>query len=180
MKTAKKTETKLGDVLLVSYNDSKFIGLCRENCGAFIIDARLKGYSQNKAVSSDALKSAFEGRYALMPELALVENDTAKEYVLKATVPVMKIVNALKQGFSVIITNYNSSLLKVIGHLIMSVKPEVRVFLKWENAETDTEGMSRQRPMSEKEFEARLEKLVENTRGFTANKAVDFKDFNLL
>lgn len=163
-----------GKVLLVSYNDSKFIELCEKNRGAYILDARQKGWSSNEQLKSSSLQKKFGIRYKLMPDLALVAGESSEDFVEKATEVIVKIRNAAEAGKSVIITSFNSALLKCIGHMIMCANPEIKTFLKWETDEE--EGISKQKPMSDDEFAEKLEKLCEKLEVFTATNNEEFDE----
>lgn len=163
-----------GKVLLVSYNDSKFIELCEKNRGAYILDARQKGWSSNETLKSSNLQKRFGIRYKLMPNLALVAGESAEEYIDKVSEVIAKIKNATEAGKSVIITTFNTALLKCIGHMIMATNTEIKVFLKWENDEE--EGISKQKPMSDEEFAEKLEKLCEKLEVFTATAPEEFDE----
>lgn len=170
---------RMGSVLLVSYNDREFFSLVEKNRGAYVLDGRVKGWSRNENLRSDALKARFGKRYSLMPKLAIEMDEYAGDYMEKAAPVLARILEVLEKGRSVIITAANSGLLKCIGHMLMiNARPELKVFLKWSN-KTDS-GMSRQKPMSDEEFVAKLKGLCDALQGFNADDDVadGFNDFD--
>ena len=148
-----------GAVLLVSYADSKFKDLLKKNSGAYILDAREKGWSANAENRSDTLKAEFGKRYTLTPSLAIANGDTDEDWVNKIVPAIEKIVQVIESGKSVIITTFNMTQLKLIGHYIMCAKHDANVWLRWENTQTNTSGMSRQRMLKPQALTDAVDKL---------------------
>lgn len=171
-----------GQVLLISYTDSKFVQLCREYRGFYILDAREKGWAKNEALRTERLAEAFGERYKLMPTLAVSRDETPESYLRKIAPAVERILQVTERGRSVVITTFSSRLLKCLGHVLMSQNAKIPVWLRWENH--DGEGIARQKPMAPEAF---IEKLTaECSRradgGFKTNDDIDvtddFDDFN--
>lgn len=180
MATANTKNKQAGSILLVSYNDSEFTSLCKKNSGAFILDARQKGWSSNELLKSENLLKAFPERYKLIPGLVVIAGESPEEYLTKATPVITKIAEIVGNGGNAIITGFNTGLLKCLGHMIMCASPETKVFLKWE---TDEEaGISRQKPMSDEDFVARITRICERLESFQATDAknADMEAFSIL
>lgn len=167
-----KSIQTLGNVLLCPYHHSGFKAYCERNPGTFVLDARLSGKSSDPQFDTRALSETIgEERYKLLPDLAPKPGDTEESFVKHLALPVARIGRALELGVSVIVTGYNSSLLKVIGHYIMKTKPEARAWLAWEiDGKT---GASRQRPMDAEELTARVKKLLEPCQEFSATTPIN-------
>ncbi len=148
-----------GAVLLVSYADSKFKQLLKQNAGAYILDAREKGWSQNVENRSDTLKAEFGKRYTLMPSLAIASGENDEDWVSKIVPAIEKITEVIESGKSVIITTFNMTQLKLIGHYILCAKSNANVWLRWENTQTNTSGMSRQRILKPQALSDAVDKL---------------------
>lgn len=162
-----------GAVLLISYADSKFKQLLKQNAGAYILDAREKGWSQNVENRSDTLKAEFGKRYTLTPSLAIANGETDEEYAIKAATAVQKIVEVLNSGKSVIVTTFNMTQLKLIGHYILCAKQNANVWLRWENTQTNTSGMSKQRLLKPQALRDAVDKLFAR---FEAKGDIDAND----
>lgn len=165
-----------GQVLLMSYTDSKFVSLCREYRGFYILDAREKGWAKNEALRTERLAEAFGERYKLMPALAVSRDETPESYLRKIAPAIERILQVTEKGRSVIITTFSSRLLKCLGHVLMSQNAKIPVWLRWENK--DGEGISRQKPMVPEDF---IEKLTAECGrradgGFKVNDDIDVSD----
>lgn len=165
-----------GQVLLISYTDSKFVSLCREYRGFYILDAREKGWAKNEALRTERLAEAFGERYKLMPALAVARDETPESYLRKIAPAIERILQVTEKGRSVIITTFSSRLLKCLGHVLMSQNAKIPVWLRWENK--DGEGIARQKPMAPEDF---IEKLVAECGrradgGFKVNDDIDAAD----
>lgn len=155
-----QSSKKLGQVLLVSCLDAGFLELCRKNEGAYILDARETGWSRDPNLSRECFEARFSGRYKLVPSLDFGDVQTLEEYVSKIETTLKRIVKVLEEGASVIITNWNSSLLKILGHFILTANKNINVYLKWENQDGGR-GVSMQRPMTDAQLNERFKKLID-------------------
>ncbi len=164
-----------GAVLLISYADSKFRDTLRRNVGAYIIDAREKGWSQNEEFRSETLKAEFGKRYALVPSLAISSEETDEEWVNKIVPVIQKITETIEAGRSVIITTFNMTQLKLIGHFLLSAKADANVWLKWENTTNGQQGMSKQRLMKDSDLADTVAKLFAR---FEAKRAISNDEEN--
>lgn len=156
---------KIGDILLINYNDSTFMKTCRET-KALILDARNGGKSRNTATSSDNLAAAFDTRYKLVPQLSVKPGETPEEFIAKAK-PIAKIIKKMvNDGNSVIITTFSPNLLKIIGFLVQKEESRTRIFYRWENNDSGESGIYVLSKQKEEEIMEKLELLCERYGNF--------------
>lgn len=171
--TSKQVNEKtnaMGKVLLISYNDAEFMKLCEENKGIAIVDTRKTGWSQNSAVSSEALAAKFGKRYFRKPELSLEQGMKTTEYLETALPVIEKIRQVVIAGYSVVITTWSPSLLKILGALLLDGDRQPTVLLKWENTLTKQSGVSIQRKLQREEIIERIEKYANPMKEFSTKK----------
>lgn len=155
-----KSNKERGQVLLINYNDSQFIELCRKHKGSLVLDIRQSGWSRDETKSSDHLERAFEGRYKLLKNYAPFQS-IAKEEVIELLAKIAtKVVEINDAGVGVIITTFDMNLLKLVADAILTVQYQSQVFLRWENAENERGGQSRQATLPADELEQRINRLV--------------------
>lgn len=165
----------MGKVLLISYNDAEFMKLCEENKGVAIVDTRKTGWSQNSAVSSEALAAKFGKRYFRKPELSLEQGMKTTEYLETALPVIEKIRQVVIAGYSVFITSWSPALLKILGALLLDGDRQPTVLLKWENIENKQAGLSVQRKLPREEIIERIEKYTNPMKEFSTKKEFDIE-----
>lgn len=172
----KSASNNKGMILLMSYTDSSFTELCRKYRGCYILDNRAKGWSSDMALRAETLKAAFGNRYQLIPSLGVSSGESPEDYLSKASAAIARILEVTDSGKSIIITGFSSGLLKCIGHILLSQEPSLKVYLKWEKDEQS--GISRQRPMKDEDFSAKLAKICESLDTFKPGESEpDEEDF---
>lgn len=173
-KNMNEKNNPMGKILLISYNDAEFAKICDEWKGAGIVDTRKTGWSQNSAVSAEALSAKYEGRYFQKPAFTPEKGMDVEEYY-KATMKDIAIMRKCAiAGYSLIVTSWSPSLLKIIGALLLDGDRQIPVILKWENSENKQSGLSPQRRMPREELYERIEKWLNPMAGFTAKETFDF------
>lgn len=174
--TSKKEKTNpMGKVLLINYNDAEFMKLCASNNGVAIVDTRKTGWSQNSAVSSEALAAKFGKRYFHKPELCLERGVSPVKYLETALPVIEKIRQVVVAGYSVFITSWSPALLKILGALLLDGDRQPTVLLKWEHIENKQAGLSVQRKLPREEIIERIDRYTNPMKEFSTKKEFDIE-----